>query len=363
MSRVLAVSPGATYSITEVYHGIATGLARCGHDVEEFDTLGELVFAAEHVKWTLRKAGQRHLIPNKRSPDDVQESYYDAVRQEGFKALIWEALDRGVDWLVLVSPLLAPRRALLALSGTRLRICMVFTESPYDDHGQAALREYAHLATTNDRASAEALHMGYLPMAYSEDLHYPRDGEPSDPLHDVVFVGVGFPERIKILEACDWSGINLGLYGDWHKVSRKSPIRQFVHQGVVSNERAVELYKSSLVGLNLHRVDADYFGDSGNVAPGGWSVNPRTYELAACGVPQVSDWRPGLVEVFGERLAWDMSVDTPTALVHTVRNLLSCERSRRELAARQHDAVAGTHSYRNRAEVLSAAMRAQEASE
>lgn len=362
MSRVLVVSPGATYSITEVYHGIATGLARCGHEVEEFDTLGELVFAAEHVKWTLRKAGQRHLIPNKRSPGEIQEPYYDAVRGEGFKALIWEALDRDVDWVVLVSPLLAPRRALLALSKARLRICMVFTESPYDDARQAALRECAHVATTNDKASADALHMGYLPMAYCDDLHVPRDGEPSAPLHDVVFVGVGFPERIKILEACDWSGINLGLYGDWHKVSRKSPIKRFVHQGVVSNERAVELYKSSLVGLNLHRMDADYFGDSGAVAPGGWSVNPRTYELAACGVPQVSDWRPGLVEVFGDRLAWEMSVDTPDALVHTVRNLLSCERNRRELATRQQESVIGRHSYLNRAQVLSAAMHAQEAS-
>jgi spore maturation protein CgeB len=354
--RLLAINPGATYSITEVYAGLVDGLRAQGHEVEEFPTLPHLLLTNELVKWTLRRAGLKDRIPVKGCDESVDEAYYNLVRAEGFKEIVYQALDSEYDWLLLVSPLLVPERAMAALRRAGVHTCAVFTESPYDDVRQAMLGSYASIGTINDRAGSETTGMTYLPLGYCDLLHGPRAAEPTRPVHDVVFVGVGFPERIRALESVDWDGIDLGLYGDWKKLPKRSPLKKFVRGGVIPNQEAVQLYKDSLIGLNLHRVDADYWGKSGRVARGGWSVNPRAYELAACHVPQVSDWRPGLEEVFGKSLAYEMSIDSSEGLSQTLRELLGDSAKRGSLANAQHEAVYGKHSYRVRAGRLSAMM-------
>lgn len=358
--KILLVDPGATYSITEVYQGLSAGLVAAGHEVHEFETLARFRLANKEHRWMLSQAGMKHLIPKRPKDDQLTFDFFLSVREEVFKEVIWQVLDLQVDWLVMVSPLLLPARSRAALEGLVARTCMVFTESPYDDDRQARLASYASWATTNDRASAQKMQMPYLPMGWVPELHWPRDGEPTEPLHDVVLVGAGFPERVAFLEAVDWSGINLGLYGDWRRhTPRRSPLWAHIHEGVIPNHEAVRLYKSSLVGLNLHRTCADYWRGTGKEALGGWSINPRGYELAACAVPQVSDWRPGLVEVFGEQMARNMAVDTPERLGYAVRALLDSAKLRQVVAAEQHEAVAA-HSYHHRALTLSGALEAQE---
>lgn len=358
--KVLVVGPGSEFSISEVVDGITGGLRACGHEVLEYDTMGQFAIDTERVKRTLRRARMGGAVPTKKD-DPRLKPFFRAVREETFKDVIWRVMDEQCDWLVLVSPLLAPPRALAALSQIKAHTAMIMTESPYDDHRQLLLAEFSHLPTSNDRASAQAQEMDYLPMAYSPELHQPRAGEPTIPVHDVVFVGVGFPERIRLLESTDWTGINLGLYGDWVKVADDSPLRPFIHQGVIPNTQAVDLYKNSLVGLNMHRIDGDYYGKTGRVVPDGWSVNPRAYELAACGVPQVSDWRPGLVDVFGEKMGHEMAIDTGERLGYSIRKLLGSAALRARVADEQQEAVIGRHSYHQRAAALTTAMlQAQE---
>ena len=106
--------------------------------------------------------------------------------------------------------------------------------------------------------------------------------------HDVVFVGTGFRERVELLAAVDWSGIDLGLYGSWDRRQMPHRLRPYVRANVIPNAHAAWLYRQSKIGLNLYRRPPE-----GTRAE---SMNPRAYELAACGVFQISDRRAEGVE-------------------------------------------------------------------
>jgi hypothetical protein len=351
----LAVSPGSTYSTTEVYRGLVDGLVAQGHEVLAYDLYGHFLLAIEEVRRTYRRAGLADLVPNKRERKGAAQDFYKAAIEVACRDIFWIIPSQAVDWVLFVSPLLVVTGVLSALSGLMVKRCLVFTESPYDDVRQLHKATHSELATLNDYSSAALAGLPYLPMGYCEGLHVPRHSEPEVPVHDVVFVGVGYPERIALLEAVDWSGINLGLYGDW-RVGRKSPLRPFIHQGVLPNSEATQLYRNSLVGLNLHRTTTDYWGKGGEHAWSGVSLNPRAYELAACGVPQLSDWRDELEEVFGRELAGRMSIDGPEALGYSIRRLLASPECRKELASEQQGAVLGKHSYHQRAARLAELM-------
>jgi glycosyltransferase involved in cell wall biosynthesis len=109
------------------------------------------------------------------------------------------------------------------------------------------------------------------------------------PSHDVVLVGAGFPERITFLNSVDWDGIDLGLYGIWQGFGLKDQVAACIRSGPVDNEMASALYRNATIGLNLYRRT------SAKVE----SLNPRAYELAACGTAYLSEYRAESVERFG----------------------------------------------------------------
>jgi hypothetical protein len=106
--------------------------------------------------------------------------------------------------------------------------------------------------------------------------------------HDVVFVGSGFPERVAWLSAIDWRGIDLGLYGHW-TLKPSHPLAGCVRGATTANGTTAALYRRATLGLNLYRE-----------APGAESLNPRAYELAACGVAHLSSPRREIGELFGD---------------------------------------------------------------
>src|SRR4030095_14464235 len=95
------------------------------------------------------------------------------------------------------------------------------------------------------------------------------------------------------------------------------------------SETAAGLYRRARIGLNLHRSSKRYGRGAERVAHAE-SANPRTYELAACGLFQVSDVRLEIYELFGDAVPMvDMS-----NLERTVRAYLQDSPARHH-AARQ----------------------------
>ena len=364
--KIMLVGSGSNYSTTEVNAGLLHGLQQ-QPDVEvvEFDTRNQFATHDFLMRKLLKETGREDLAPDReldplkidRELGDRYRDYDLELQYRSTISIITETMRYGVDAIVLVSAYMISDEVLSMMSlnpatphgaGVAQTVA-IFTESPYEDTRQGRQASYIDGFFVNDEASVDGVAAlsgvpgAYLPMAYHPLLHTPRNGAtPSG--HDVVFVGVGYEERIALLEAVDWTGVDLGLYGDWRHLAGDSPLHRHVRGGVVTNEEAVELYKSSKVGLNLYRTCVDYWMDDPSQVEG-TALNPRAFELAACRVPQITQFRPEWDRIFSGR----EGVFTDAAgLQEQLAQYLGNREALESLANVQHARVRD-HSYVDRA--------------
>ncbi len=178
-----------------------------------------------------------------------------------------------------------------------LRVVVLFTESPYDQAKELAVARLVDGGWTNERSALPAFQaanaLERLSAAWLEPDDAPARPTARDETvaaHDVVFVGTAFRERVAWLSAIDWTGIDLGLYGSWEALGSRHPLRQCVRGAQVSNARTAALYRRAKIGLNLYRT-SEGWGRHAPAIAHAESLNPRAYELAACGVFSLSTYR------------------------------------------------------------------------
>ncbi|MBU4243902.1 MAG: glycosyltransferase, partial [Proteobacteria bacterium] len=136
----------------------------------------------------------------------------------------------------------------------------------------------------------------YLPLAALPGFHHPMELTPMERRKfgsDISFMGAGYPNRrvaFRELVSRDFK-----LWGtDWDGDHVLEPLVQM--QGArVSPEECVKIFNATRINLNLHSsIQAEELVTLGDF------VNPRTFELAACGAFQLVDQRTLLEEAFAD---------------------------------------------------------------
>lgn len=333
--KLLVVNPGASYSTADVDAGVRYGLQRQAVDVSRYRLTERIERSQRWLYATWRRA--RRTQPTITKPTIADVFYLAGV------GCIERALRLDVDAVLVISAMFLHPDVVILLRRARLPVFALFTETPYDLPQELKIAALVSGCWTNERSSVDAFRhvnpcSGYLPHAWHPDRHTPglHDGDETVPAHDVVFVGSGFPERVAWLSAIDWDGIDLGLYGHW-QLKANHPLRKFVRPGVVDNRVTAALYRRARVGLNLYRE-----------AHGAQSLNPRAYELAACGVPYVSQPRSESRELFGDVVPL---VQTPADASYIIRSLLNDPIRRARIAA-ELPALVARHSWADRIHLL-----------
>jgi hypothetical protein len=317
--KVQLVHPGADYAVSDVFDGYKAALERAGVEVVVTNLSGRIVVASE----ALRAAWKR----DKTKP---KPSFADVLYQSSL-GIVERALRFDVDWTLIVTGMYLHPDVLLLLARAGRKVGLILTESPYGDIVQAKLLPAVDLVFTNERVSIPVFKVlnprtVYLPLAYDPARHHPEIVEDVDvPSHDVVFVGTGFIERVKILEGVDWSGIDFGLYGDWTLASKTSPLRQHIRGEIIPNETAAALYRRAKIGLNLYRTSIFLQKHPEHVTMAE-CLNPRALELAANGCFHLSTYRPEVAEVFGSIVP---TFETPGQLETLIRSFIDDPAARR----------------------------------
>ena len=238
--RLAVCHPGADTSTSDVYDGLVAALVRAGHEVVEYLLNLRIGRAKSWYEFNYRRA-------KKIDPTIVRPTFADWLYLAGERFLPI-CLREHVDWAIVVTGQYFHSDWLWMLQRANVPTALLCTETPYDQEKEANALRYVTCGWTNERSSVEYLrqynpHVWYLPHAYDPEKHHPGQEDDEDvPAHDVVFVGTGFSERIELLMGVDWTGIDLGLYGNW-ELPRSHPLRRFVRGGVVPNKYAAALYR------------------------------------------------------------------------------------------------------------------------
>lgn len=186
----------------------------------------------------------------------------------------------------------------------------------------------------------------YLPLAADPEFHRPLALSPVE-RHtfgsDVSFLGAGYPNRRRAfvqLLAHDFKIWGTEWEGDPALAERvqRSGAR-------IPPEDAVKIFNAAKVNLNLHSsVRGDELVSRGDF------VNPRTFELAACGAFQLVDQRELMDELFAPgELETFADMDE---LREKIAHFLAHPQERAAAAERSRDRVLRDHTYERRMESL-----------
>jgi len=358
LRRILLVSPGHRWSTYDVYIGLARGFEAVGVEVVPYSIEDRLPRVRDWIAWSEGEEA---------SNDDERVIYLSSEES------LSKALGYNVDAVVVVSGLLYDPRFYVMLGRARVPVFLFGTESPYNDAFYHRCVPMLAAASTNEAQSVaswrEAVQQRgsdtrvmHLPLGYDPATHHPGAGDELDVSpHDVVFVGNMYPTRATMLEAVDWAGVDLGLYGVFEMVADNPDWPLWPHvwgatpadpSAVIDNRMTATLYARSKIVLNLFRretigkgwYDVQYLSER----EAGESINPRMIEAAAMGAFMISEWRPEVERVFGELVP---TFRTAAELEALVRHFLAHDEERAALAAQLPGAVAG-YSYQERARTI-----------
>jgi len=321
--KVYVVHPGAGFSTSDVYDGLVAGLRMCdGIDLYE----GRIDTILTFYNTALQAGLERGVF----TLDNLQDQAWN--RQRLASAHITQhILTIWPDLVIVVSGHNYHLDDVRALRRIGFDVAIMLTETPYFGDLEVALAGIYSAAFTNERIGLEKFRLvqprsWYLPHAYNPSVHT-LSGEVAPPC-DAFFVGSWFPERVKLLDALEASGINLVRKGhDTHEDASQ----------VLPNARSAAHYRSAGVSLNIHRTS---HGGGGYILAGdAESLNPRAYEIPACGGFQLmDDSRPEGKEIFRDSLATYKAGDAAD-LEKQVRWWLNHPDMREEWAGAQHDMV------------------------
>ena len=344
--RILLVSASADYSTKDVWKGIRGGLLADGHEVIDYSLVRRLLALGE---------GLNVIAPAGKIADPGYVAYH---ASEGLAQKVILSRHRP-QWLVFVSGMSLHPDALAAVRALGVKVCGIFTESPYHTADDGELRHvpFCDVVFTNERTSVATFQAVldrttrgaayYLAHAYDPDLHRPASADDppllEDERSDVLFIGTGWTERQALLEAVDWAGIKLRLGGLWSGVQDISHLREHVVYPCLQNEQTVRLYRGAKIVINPHRW-----------YEGAESTNPRTREVAACGTFQVADYRQEIRDEFGDAIPL-FAPSVPWQLAATIRHFLANDVARARLARAALARVQG-QTFRARAQTIIEAM-------
>lgn len=349
-TRVLLMHPGAAWSTHDVYVGMRAGLEAIGCEViayrldEALSFYGHLFEAAERggLVWGDGKRPNLH----------------------GFAGMkgIMELVNVWPDYMIAVSGHNLHYSVPLMSRKLGIPSAVYCTESPYFDHEPLFAQHYDVIFTNEARAvpSFDKHAPGrahYLAHAYNPQIHTP--GAPEAGFEaDVFFVGSGFPERRRLFEGADWTGIKFVTHGFmWREGENPDALEV---DRVLANEDAARYYRTAGISLNHHRTTTVYGANQHISGLDAESLGPRAYEIAACGGFQLmDDSRDERRRVFGDTMPTYRS-HSSIDLERQIRYYLARPDERARLAAAQREAIA-PHSWHRRAaemmDVITASVR------
>lgn len=222
------------------------------------------------------------------------------------------------------------------------------TEDPYEiDASYRVAKDFEHIFTNDSSAVPfyRRANVHHLPLAGSETRHFrPVDAKAERPI-DVLFCGVAFNGRKRILKAVFdlLHTMNFVVIGPgWGELGRGFSDRR------IEKTELIDLYQRSKVVLNIGR-SLSFENKRFNLVAA--TPGPRTFEAALAGTAQLFHEDTGEMRTYFSRdeiLPFSSTRDLAALLPALVRDAAR----RTELARRAQARALSEHTYRHRAAAM-----------
>lgn len=197
-------------------------------------------------------------------------------------------------------------------------------------------------------------HVYLLPLAADPSVFYPKTVD-ADYETDILFVGNAFWNRVTffdhIAEYLSKKDVLIsGLW--WERLTNYSILKEKIQLGRwMTPEETANYYNGAKIVINIHRSSEDRSMNHNSENIQALSINPRTFEIAACGAFQLTDIRQDLSTLFTPD--YDISTyNSPDEFIHQVEYYLHHEEDRKKIAERSLSRVRKEHSFLNRTEYI-----------
>lgn len=190
----------------------------------------------------------------------------------------------------------------------------------------------------------------HLPLAASAGTFRPM--RVTDPKYrsDICFIGTAFWNRVRFFDKiapylCGKRVVIAG--GLWNRLKLYGRLADRIMLAGVPLAESVLYYNGAKVVINLHRSTDDGEHNRNRLGLPGLSINPRTFEIAACGVLQLTDIRHDLHEYYtpGHDIE---TYASESELVDKLEHFLHNDEQRLTIAVRGLRRTLGMHTYRKR---------------
>jgi len=268
-----------------------------------------------------------------------------AARQ--FKPQVVLALD-GVQ---MFSPVMLDQ-----LRSMGIRTAVWFVDDPYyTDFTVTMAFHYDHVFTIELSCYRLYQDMGhksvhYMPLGVDPQLFRPMQVPPKY-LSDICFIGTAFWNRVQFFEAAApmLRGRKLriiGLWWDRMKNYKRLKSDIWLNQWLTPEETA-KYYNGARIVVNLHRAPDDITYNRNSMGVPALSLNPRAFEITACGAFQLSDVREDMARFLqpGGQIETFSSVQE---FVDKVGYYLANHEARQTIAVSGLKRVLEEHTFRKR---------------
>lgn len=236
-----------------------------------------------------------------------------------------------------------------------IRTAIWFVDDPYVTNETVKIALHYDYIFTHERScvmlyrSIGCVQVYHLPLAAHFGLFRPMP-VPQEYRTDICFIGIAFWNRVELFdEIAPYLKDKRVLIGGmlWERMKHFSTISQFVRDGWIEVPETAMYYNGAKIVINLHRTTE---AGKDNLNGLNWpaeSINPRTFEMAACGTLQLTDLRSELPEHY--------AIGSEIAVFHNAQHLiqqmdyyLTHEEERVRVAAKGYQRTKRDHTFTDR---------------
>ncbi|WP_079909956.1 glycosyltransferase [Paenibacillus sp. 32352] len=190
----------------------------------------------------------------------------------------------------------------------------------------------------------------YLPLAVNEAMFRPQHVNLSYS-KDICFIGTAFWNRVHFIDKVSTYLANKKTFISgflWDRLKSYRRLRSKISlERCMSIQDTAAYYNASKIVINLHRSHEDDQHNYNSQRIPALSINPRTFDICACGALQLTDIRHDLSYFYtpGQEI---VTYSSPEELKEKCDYYLKHEEERREIALRALRKTMSEHTYKQR---------------